>query len=357
LKYFPDFKTAYAIKSNPHQEIISIIDQSAGYYETASYSEIQYLLDLDIPAERIIFSNPVKARECIENALVAGVNKISFDSLDELKKFAIAQKNTGKKVHAIFRIEVSNEGSIWPLRQKFGAHEKFWDGIYDYIRTENLYLEGITFHVGSQAESLNVWELAMPKARRAFEKAFSYGLKPDLLNIGGGFPIFLGREIPSLREISEVIHRHLEDWKRDGIIIRNLYAEPGRYVSGSAGTLIANVIGVAERENQRWVFLDAGVFNGMMETIDGITYPTLSTGQGTPETVMLCGPTCDSVDRMFEVTIPSPKVDDRLYFSGAGAYTHVYSSNFNGFKQPDVQFMDDYDAIRESEGLLVPGNE
>lgn len=339
---FPGFNTAYAIKANPHSEIIRLLMDQGSFFETASAAEIESLLKQNIDPNKIIFSNPVKKIESIMYSLQSGINRMVFDSLSELKKIEEAERQTRQKARLVFRIAVSNEGSRWPLTKKFGSTEKFWDDIYEYADKKQLFIEGITFHVGSQAESLEVWNSAMQKASKAFDSAYAHNLRPDLLNIGGGFPIYLGRKIPTIEQIARVVNKNLSQWKERGITINTFYAEPGRYISGSAGTLMTKVIGIAEREDSKWVFLDIGIFNGVMEAIDGITYPYISTGKGKKEKVVLCGPSCDAIDRLFEAEIPDPHIDDRIYFSGTGAYTTVYASSFNGFSQPDIIFLDGY---------------
>ena len=41
-----------------------------------------------------------------------------------------------------------------------------------------------------------------------------------------------------------------------------------RALVAEAGVLATTVIGVAERHGRRWVHLDCGAFNGMMESLD-----------------------------------------------------------------------------------------
>ena len=86
----------------------------------------------------------------------------------------------------------------------------------------------------------------------------------------------------------------------------------------------------------RWVYLDIGKFNGLAETMDeAIRYriETIRTGDAVP--AVLAGPTCDSVDVMYEKNpYPLPldlKVGDKVWIFGTGAYTTTYSSvAFNG---------------------------
>jgi ornithine decarboxylase len=330
---FPSFRVCYAIKSNSHRGIIEILKKEGSHFETASLGEIHYLKSLEISSGKIIFSNPVKAPDMILGSLGEGVQIMSFDAVEELEKFLPYRDST----KLLLRISVPNEGSLWPLTGKFGAPEYLWDGIFKYIKRNELNLYGITFHPGSQGEFLGAWDSAMRVAWRCIREARDvYDLDLVCLNIGGGFPIDLGRTIPSIQQIADVVHEHLDSWAHhEEFRPQDLICEPGRFISGPAGYLVSTVVGVARRE-RNWVFLDSGVFCGMMETIDGITYPMKFTGEGDLERVILCGPSCDSVDKMFDTDLPSPKTGDMVLFQGAGAYTTVYASNFNGFRPPGV---------------------
>lgn len=337
---FPDFCIAYAMKSNSHDNILKMLLNEHAYIETASIQEVDHLLKLGFKADKIIFSNPVKPDAAIKKAVSKGVEVMSFDSLDELKKF----KPWKDKIKGLLRIDVPNDGSLWTLNGKFGCPRRIWPDIYQYMQENEMDLAGITFHVGSQCERAQTWGAAIELAGEAVELARQYSLNPEILNIGGGFPIFLGRPIPAVRDIADVTFKALEVLKEKGIVFKKFYAEPGRYISGPAGTLATKVIGVCDRDvkgkSEKWVFLDTGVFSGLMETIDGITYPLFSNGSGEMETVMLCGPSCDGADKMFKASLPQPKVGDIIYMTGTGAYTTAYASSFNGIAPPHISFAD-----------------
>jgi ornithine decarboxylase len=347
----PPFRIAYAIKSNSHPEIIEILRKEGSHFETASIAEIEKLLSLGVKAEEIVLSNPVKAPAAIEKALAYGVTIQSFDSVEELEKFkphAAASTPLSRRVRAQLRIVVPNEGSMWPLSGKFGADEELWPEIFRYMKDNEIPLDGITFHPGSQCETIAGWDSALYLTWRCIEIAREYSLNPTTINIGGGLPVPMGRKIPTVNEIGKVVLRHLKEWERKGFKPTDLIVEPGRFISGSAGVLASKIIGVARRE-KTWAFMDCGVFTGMMETIDGITYPMLFSGTGAPETAMLCGPSCDSVDKMYEAQLPKPKTGDKILFLSAGAYTSVYASEFNGFLGPKMVFLD---AIKDPRELF-----
>lgn len=346
---FYDFRVCYAIKSNSDKTIIELLREEGSHFEAASLGEIHYLKSLQVFASEIIFSNPVKAPHMITGALEEGVQTMAFDSVEELEKF-IPHRGKAK---LLFRIAVPNEGSLWPLNGKFGCPEHLWDGVFRFMKSNDLDLHGITFHPGSQGEFLGAWDAAMRMVWRCVREAReSFDLDPVCLNIGGGFPIDLGRPIPSIQHIADVVHEHLDLWaEHEGFRPQELICEPGRYISGPAGYLVSKVVGIARRE-RNWVFLDTGVFSGMMETIDGITYPLKSTSVGDSERVILCGPSCDSVDKMFETDLPRPKTGDLVWFQGAGAYTTVYASAFNGFQPPKVHFLEHIDDPSVLFGLM-----
>ena len=121
---------------------------------------------------------------------------------------------------------------------------------------------------------------------------------------------------------------------------RSLAVEPGRAIAAEAGVLVTSVIGVAERGGRRWVHLDVGAFNGLMESLETdrrLRYPIRAAGRGRP--LVRCsvtGPTCDSEDTVLhDALLPADlEVGERLYVCSAGAYTTAYASRFNGFDIP-----------------------
>jgi ornithine decarboxylase len=128
--------------------------------------------------------------------------------------------------------------------------------------------------------------------------------------------------------------------------------EPGRYLVGNAGILVSEIITVAKKhrsDNYRWVYQDAGKFNGLIETLgEDIKYPVFMSEQNENSQdgeVILAGPTCDSVDILYEKTRYKLPIDilpgQRLYWLSTGAYTASYASvEFNGFPPIKTYFMD-----------------
>ncbi|MDH4198943.1 MAG: hypothetical protein OEV66_01040 [Spirochaetia bacterium] len=344
---FSDFHIAYAMKSNSHNDMLRALLEENADIETASIQEILHLLDMGVAPEKIIFSNPVKPESAIKTAIEKKVFTMTFDSLAEAKKF-LPYKN---QIKPILRLDVPNKGSLWMLSGKFGCPKRIWPEVFQYMQTNQMPLAGFTFHVGSQCERAQTWGEAIDIVGEAAIMAKKYNIYTEILNIGGGYPIYLGREVPSIQEIAAVVYEAISRLASKGIVFKKFYAEPGRFISGSAGTLYSRIIGIADRDikgiSEKWVFLDTGVFSGLMETIDGITYPLNSNGSGENESVMLCGPSCDGADKMYRATLPQPKVGDIISMSGTGAYTLAYASYFNGLEPPEITFVDEIEDFSQ----------
>jgi ornithine decarboxylase len=125
-----------------------------------------------------------------------------------------------------------------------------------------------------------------------------------------------------------------------------LALEPGRALVAEAGVLRTRVLRVSRRpglDHRRWVYLDAGRYQGLAETEnEAIGYPVRVPGRAGPAgPVVLAGPTCDGDDVLYRRTgYPLPlalRAGDPLDLLHAGAYTASYASvGFNGFGPLDV---------------------
>src|SRR5690606_9973579 len=118
-----------------------------------------------------------------------------------------------------------------------------------------------------------------------------------------------------------------------------LILEPGRGMVGDSGYLLSTVMGKAQRGDDTWLYLDAGVFNGLMETYEGFP-PVVRLADINAEfrprhRYTLAGPSCDSCDVVArDIELPEVHIGDQLIFLDAGAYTNEYATTFNGFDVP-----------------------
>ncbi|MDA0237535.1 MAG: type III PLP-dependent enzyme [Proteobacteria bacterium] len=327
----PRITPHYAVKANPDIRVLQALKHEGCQFEIASIKELDLLLSIGVDASTIQYSNPVKPSSFIQYAASKGVRWFVLDSEEELVKIHTIVPDA--KLY--LRFDTPNIGSDWPLSGKFGVKPRDIDSILDVAVERGADLCGLTFHVGSQCRNIENWNQAIETSKRIFKSMQAKGLKPELLNIGGGYPVRLTKPIPSI----EYIGRAIED-ALDGIGDEvRVTAEPGRYMVSDAAYFVCQVIGTATKGDERWMYLDAGIFGGLMECSQGIQYQIeVNNKAGNEVPWYVAGPSCDSVDVLArEQMLPATTIEgDLLYFPNAGAYTTVYANEFNGFPLPKV---------------------
>jgi ornithine decarboxylase len=330
----PSVRPHYAVKANPDRRVLLALAQEGVGFEIASPSELDLVRSIGVPGAEVFYSNPVRPVDAIEYAVRRGVERFVVDCVPELDKFARLKPDA----KLVMRIDTPNEGSDWPLTGKFGAGAADIDPIIEEATRLSLDLGGVTFHVGSQCRNPENWRTAIRRSHSVFERLSAAGLRPRLVDLGGGYPVQLAEPAPTIEAIGALIG---EELARFGPHVEAI-AEPGRFMVGDAGCLVARVIGTAVRNGKRWMHCDAGVFGGLFETIDGLRYNVTTDRDGADVAWNVAGPTCDSVDVcMRDQMLPENIVaGDSIYVLNAGAYTSAYASQFNGFLLPQVIVID-----------------
>jgi len=336
---FPYADIFYAIKANPHEEIITMLNEMGACFDIASRYELDKVLKLGVSPERLSYGNTIKKAKDIAYFYEKGVRMFATDSKDDLKN--IAQFAPGSRVYV--RILVENTTSAdWPLSRKFGCHPDMAYDLCIQARDSGLIPYGISFHVGSQQRDIGQWNDAIAKTKYLMDSLEEEeDIKLEMVNMGGGFPASYVTPANDLSEYASEISRYLDDdfgEERPRIIL-----EPGRSLVGDSGVLVTEVVMISRKNNTalfRWVYLDTGLFNGLIETLnESLKYPIITDkDEGCKKwgEVVLAGPTCDSMDIMYEdykYSLPTNlKPGDRVYFLPTGAYTSSYASvEFNGF--------------------------
>jgi ornithine decarboxylase len=337
----PGLAVYFAMKSNSAAPVLETVRGLGGSFEVASLAELRMAEAAGAAPADLLYSNPVKPPAHIAAAAAAGLYRFAFDSEAELRK--LAEHAPGACVYA--RLRVEDDTSVFPLSQKFGASPEAAGDLLLLARELGLVPYGLTFHVGSQCTNPMAWERAVERCGTVMRRLLRAGVRLEMLNLGGGLPARYTTPVPALSLIAAIIGAALDRLPyRPGL----LAAEPGRYLVAESGVLAASVIGVDDRRGDRWVHLDVGGYNGMMEAVQTggrWHFPLLSSrpdhfgAASVPATVT--GPSCDSSDTLFYgAAVPATlAVGDRVYIGTAGAYTSSYASSFNGFPPPRLLYV------------------
>jgi len=221
-----------AVKCNPDPYVIRLLAALGAGFDCASNNEISQVLAVGgIEPSNIIYANPCKAASFIRNAAKVGVDLMTFDNSDELKK--ISRVHPGAK--CVVRILTDDSKSLCAFGIKFGAALTAVPALLKTAKELNLDVVGVSFHVGSGCYDPTVYKDAISRARRVFDMGREAGYVFSLLDIGGGF------EDALFEQAAEVLRISLEQYFPDQSDIK-IIAEPGRFYVSKAFKLAVNII-------------------------------------------------------------------------------------------------------------------
>lgn len=337
-KNFPRASIHYAMKANSEPEILKILAEAGSGFEVASKYELDLLKKLKVQPSKIVYGTSVKPATHIEDFVEYGVERYAFDSMPELEK--ISSKIPGAKVYV--RTIVNDSGSVFKFSEKFGTDYTNIVQLLSHAKELKLIPYGISFHVGSQASDVKAWASAIKMLAPVLRDLKNAHINIEVLNLGGGYPAQYASsmEVPSLEEIAKYVYAEYKKLPYQPKLI----LEPGRGMIAHSGILVASVIARIERKGYTWLFLDAGAYNGLFESMayQGSTRFSVTSmrpvGDSGESLFALAGPTGDSPDVItHEALLPGDiEVGDKLIFHNVGAYNLFFASTFNGFPKPSV---------------------
>lgn len=329
-EHLPRVKIFYALKSNPFNPIAEKVNALGGCFDVASEGEIMQLHELGIPAAKMVYANPYKTPKGMAAAEAVGLRYVTLDSQSEVDKLAAQLKGAS----VLVRIRIDNPRALVDLNKKFGVAPDEALELLKYSRTKGLEPAGICFHVGSQSPSPEAHIRALKVSRELFDKAADCGIKLRLLDIGGGFPLSTADAHIDIGAFMDAINSQIDEIFPD----TEIWAEPGRYICGTAVNLLTSVIGTSVRRGQPWYFLDDGIYNSFSSVIyEHWNYEFVTFKDEPQQLVTFAGPSCDSLD-----VLSRSKLSEKLAFGdivmipNCGAYSYALTTGFNGFARPHI---------------------
>ncbi len=334
----PGVTLYYAVKSNPHSTLLATLADEGACFDVASAPEIQALLPYGVSASRMIHTHPIKTEADLEASTHLGVSTFVVDNLDELWKIAPYRH----QITVMLRLAFVAPDAPIDLSRKFGAQPDDALHILEMAQQMGIAVDGLCFHVGSQAQTADTHKVALLKCLEIAQEAETREIATiERIDIGGGFPanydhrpVDFDAFCAPIREAIAEVPAHIR-----------LMAEPGRAISAPSMTLVTRVIGRSKRQDDTWwYYLDDGVYGAQSGRIfDHIDYPmtVFTEGEGTARAVF-AGPTCDSVDRFGDTdALPELSLGDVIVIEEIGAYSIATACHFNGVAPPVIIDLDD----------------
>ena len=340
-KKFPG-KILYAVKTNPHPEVIkTLIKSGINQFDIASIEEIKAIKKFSQTA-KCSFMHTVKSHESIKDAYFKyGVKTFALDTKDELIK--IIESTSGAKDLELFvRVAVSNEHAEIDLSKKFGALNTEAAGLLRLVK-QCANKIGLSFHVGSQCMHPISYAKGISEIGNIIKKT---KIVPDYINVGGGFPTIYPDLIPqSLDNYFLEITKSLENLKLNNL--PEIICEPGRALVAESGSTIVRV---NLRKRQK-LYINDGTYGTLFDAgTPNIVYPSKMIKDNTHKIISkkltafdFYGPTCDSMDYMKgPFLLPNNiKENDYIELGQLGAYGLTFRTQFNGFFSNEIYEVED----------------
>jgi ornithine decarboxylase len=331
----PTVDLHYALKPLPHWSVVRTLNEEGAFFDLATNGEVDLARRTGVAPDRCIHTHPIKRDSDIRTALAYGVSVFVIDNPDELRKFVKFRNHAS----LLIRVAFSSPDAVCDLSRKFGCVPEAAAGLLELAAELRIRIQGLSFHVGSQAVDSTMHVRAIEVCRELMQSAARSGHDLETLDIGGGFPADYGRQSPPIEDYCEPIREALSLLGPDVRVI----AEPGRYIAAPAAVAVSSVMGRALRGDQWWYYLDDGLYGSYSGQIyDHARYPVDALAvEGPRRPAVLAGPTCDSIDVIAEdLQLPLLDVGDLVVGRSMGAYTWASASDFNFFPRATVLALD-----------------
>ena len=340
-KNFPG-KILYAVKTNPHPEVIkTLLKSGINQFDVASVEEIKAVRKFD-QVSKCSFMHTIKSREDISEAYFKyGVKTFALDTKDELIKI-IESTSNAKDLELFVRVAVSNEHAEIDLSKKFGAINSEAAGLLRLVKQHSKKI-GLSFHVGSQCMHPISYSKGISEIANIIKKT---KIVPDYLNIGGGFPTIYPDLIPpSLESYFNEIKKGLENLKIEKL--PEIICEPGRALVAESGSTIVRV---NLRKKQK-LYINDGTYGTLFDAgTPNIVFPSKMIKDNSNKIISkkltafdFYGPTCDSMDYMKgPFLLPNNiKENDYIELGQLGSYGLTFRTQFNGFYSDKIYEVED----------------
>ncbi|MDR0533598.1 MAG: diaminopimelate decarboxylase [Verrucomicrobiales bacterium] len=337
----------FAMKANSNLAVLRTLAKEGAGFDIVSGGELFRVLKAGGKAGKCVFAGVGKTDEEIAYALKEGIYAFhveSYPELEQINRVALKLKKVAPiaaRVNPNVDADTHHKITTGTYENKFGIPFEEIPAFYAKAsRLAGIKLRGVQVHIGSQITSVKPFAAAakkmLPLVRTLKAK---YGI--EYFGMGGGLGIVYD---PALESGSAAWWNKQKNppltpasyAKAIVPILKPLglkvLLEPGRFISGNAGVLLAEVVHVKKTAKKNFVIVDAAMNDlirpAFYESYHQIEPLTAKSGKAISSDVV--GPICESGDTFCKNRpLPPLKAGDRVAFLSAGAYGFVMSSQYN----------------------------
>ena len=340
-----DAHVHYAVKANDHLAVLSVFARGGAGADVVSGGELLRARKAGVAADHIVFSGVGKTEAEIRLALGEGIFQINVESAAELAMISQIATAMGRTAKVALRVNPDVDAgthakiTTGKAENKFGIPYDDAAALYAHAATlPGVQPVGIALHIGSQILSTAPYRAAFARAAELIRTLRANGQTVSRMDCGGGIGIgYQDEPGASPAALAGAMRAAFGDM---GL---QLMVEPGRWLVGPAGLLLASVI--LTKGDERFVVIDAAMNDlvrpAMYEAWHGIVPLAAGNAVGATSLVDVVGPICESSDTFATSrALPRLPAGSRVAILDAGAYGAVMSSTYNARGLPPIAMVD-----------------
>ncbi len=332
---------AYSVKANGNLSILRLLAQEGAGADIVSGGELYRAMRAGIPADRIVFSGVGKTTDEMAAALEAGIYGFNVESESELRRLSRVAVAAGREAPIALRINPNIETPTphaytrtGHLATKFGVPSEDALRLYRLAaELPGIRIRGIDVHIGSQIVDVEPYRRAVAHVLELIELLRLDGIELEYFDMGGGFGVsYEGGADAAAKEFADTLVPYV---KQSGL---RLIMEPGRFIVGPAGVLLARVLYIKEMGGKTFVITDTGM-NDLLRPSHYSGYhavePVRQRSDRDTVRADIVGPVCETGDFLaLDREVARPEEGELLVIRTAGAYGFSMASQYNARVRP-----------------------
>jgi len=337
----------YSVKANSNLSLLALLTAKGAGLDIVSGGELYRAKKVKCPAKKIVYASVGKLEPEIIEAINYGILMFNVESEVELRRIDEIAGKLNKKVDIALRfnpdVECGTHKYITTGKKetKFGMDRDTVKNIFLNRRIyRNLNIIGLHVHIGSQLTQSRPFVKAIRKAKSLIGDIKKKGIQLKYFNIGGGLGIVYDREKP--QTAFEFANKILPLLRGIGL---QVVLEPGRFIMGNAGVLVAKVAYIKDTSQKRFIIVDAAMndlarpslynaYHKIIPLTENRKINSVCLREGQPKAkdqklADVVGPICEGGDFLGKDRDLDVGEDGYVAVLGAGAYGFSMSSNYN----------------------------
>jgi len=323
----------FSVKSNSNLTLLRELKKIGSGADVVSLGELLKAIKAGMNPKKIVFSGVGKTEEEIRTAIKKRILLINVESENEAVLINKISKKLSRKTSIGIRLNPNVTGKTHKKISTGGKNEKFGLLYNDCInlcqkikRMENLKLEGLSVHIGSQITNIRPFKEVLSILNKILNKT---KIDFKFIDLGGGMGISYSNKEKelNLKQYSRLVRKFIKN-KNVKIIF-----EPGRFIVGNTAVLISKIIYIKKSNNKKFVILDTGMNDLIRPALYDAEHkivPLKKANKRIGGNIEFVGPVCESADKFLsQNSFAQIKEGDYVGLTHVGAYGMSLSSNYN----------------------------